>query len=253
MIPAFPLDGGRVFRAFLGFFTTFQQATQVAATVGRVLAIGLGLVAIFSGQIWLAYQTTASTFGGWRNPPTKKISRRDLTIVKAQRESRGTLFDWIFESFEGVSDDARMTLYEHAHQYQDGLLDVIIGTYADLEGRVPEMVEVVVPSFCEAGAVKACAVALKSQPRENLAASIESYRKKAIFAYTVGEQLDNIQDPNAKAYMTCRAAISAKDDFDMTPEDKRPGGTEERRRNRDFFRVDATVGMELSPQSASTR
>jgi CBS domain-containing protein len=55
MIPAFPLDGGRVFRASLGFFTSYQQATQVAAMVGRVLAIGLGLVAIFSGQIWLAF------------------------------------------------------------------------------------------------------------------------------------------------------------------------------------------------------
>jgi hypothetical protein len=187
------------------------------------------------------------------NVPVEKISRRDQTIVKAQRESRGTLFDWVFESFEGVSDAARMTLYEHAHHYQDGLLDVIIGTYADLEGLVPEMAEVSLPSFCEAGAVKACAAALIGQPRDKLAASIESYRKKAIFANTVGEQLDDIQDLRAKAYMTCRAAIAAKDDFDMTPEDKRPGGTEERRRNRDFFRVEATVGMEWSPQSTSTR
>jgi hypothetical protein len=30
----------------------------------------------------------------------------------------------------------------------------------------------------------------------------------------------------------------------MTPEDKRPGTTEDRRRSRDFFRVDATVGMD---------
>jgi hypothetical protein len=115
------------------------------------------------------------------------------------------------------------------------------------------MAEVSLPSFCETGAVKDCAVALVSQPRNNLASSIESYRKKAIFANTVDEQLDNIDDPKAKAYMTCRAAIAAKDDFDLTPEDKRPGGTEERRRNRDFFRVEATVGMEWSPQSAPTR
>jgi Zn-dependent protease/CBS domain-containing protein len=54
MIPAFPLDGGRVFRALLGFFTTYQQATQVAATAGRVLAVGLGLFALFAGQFWLA-------------------------------------------------------------------------------------------------------------------------------------------------------------------------------------------------------
>ena len=44
--------------------------------------------------------------------------------------------------------------------------------------------------------------------------------------------------------MACRAAIAAKDDFDLTPEDKRPGATEERRRGRDFFRVEATVGMD---------
>ena len=55
MIPAFPLDGGRVLRAILGFFVDYQQATQVAVTVGRILAIGLGLVAIFvPGQIFLA-------------------------------------------------------------------------------------------------------------------------------------------------------------------------------------------------------
>ena len=44
--------------------------------------------------------------------------------------------------------------------------------------------------------------------------------------------------------MACRAAVSAKDDFDLTPEGKRPGTTEERRRGRDFFRVEATVGMD---------
>ena len=36
MIPAFPLDGGRVFRASLGFFTNYQKATQMAAAVGLV-------------------------------------------------------------------------------------------------------------------------------------------------------------------------------------------------------------------------
>ena len=38
--------------------------------------------------------------------------------------------------------------------------------------------------------------------------------------------------------------LEEKDDFDMTPENKRPGTTEERRRNRDFFHVEATVGLD---------
>lgn len=53
MIPAFPLDGGRVFRAMLGFFTDYQAATRIASIVGRTLAVGLGLLAIFTGQIFL--------------------------------------------------------------------------------------------------------------------------------------------------------------------------------------------------------
>lgn len=55
LLPAFPLDGGRVFRALLGFFTDYETATRIAARVGRFLAIALGLVAVFAGQIWLAF------------------------------------------------------------------------------------------------------------------------------------------------------------------------------------------------------
>jgi hypothetical protein len=172
------------------------------------------------------------------------IARRDQATVTAQRESRGTLFDWAFSSFEGISDTARLNLYQHAHRYIDGLLDVIMSTHGDLGGQLPELEKVAVPDFCVAGSVKACAAALLAMQHDDLPTSVESYRKKAFFAYMIGEQWDDIQDPQAKAYMTCRAAIAAKDDFDMTPEDKRPGTTEERRRSRDFFRVEATVGMD---------
>ncbi len=55
MIPAFPLDGGRVFRALIGFFTNHQKATQIAVNVGRVLSIGLGLFGIVTGQIFMAF------------------------------------------------------------------------------------------------------------------------------------------------------------------------------------------------------
>lgn len=54
MIPAFPLDGGRVFRAILGFFTSYDRATKIAVQVGRLMAFALGLYAIFTTQFWLA-------------------------------------------------------------------------------------------------------------------------------------------------------------------------------------------------------
>ncbi len=39
MIPAFPMDGGRVLRAILGFFITYEKSTTVAVNVGRVFAL----------------------------------------------------------------------------------------------------------------------------------------------------------------------------------------------------------------------
>ena len=54
MIPAFPLDGGRVLRAILGFFVGYQRSTQMAVTIGRLLAVGLGILALVYGQIFLA-------------------------------------------------------------------------------------------------------------------------------------------------------------------------------------------------------
>ena len=92
--------------------------------------------------------------------PLERIARRDHATVVSQRESRGTLVEWAFESFEAVSDSARRMLYEHAHHYQDGLLDVIMSTYGDLGGQVPELADIVAPSFCVGGNVKSCAAAL---------------------------------------------------------------------------------------------
>jgi Zn-dependent protease len=54
MIPAFPLDGGRVFRAILGFFMEYRQATKLAVQVGRLLAFALGIYGIMNGSYWLA-------------------------------------------------------------------------------------------------------------------------------------------------------------------------------------------------------
>jgi Zn-dependent protease/CBS domain-containing protein len=55
LIPAFPLDGGRVFRAVLGLFLDYQRATGLAVAVGRVLAVGLGLFGLLGGQVFLAF------------------------------------------------------------------------------------------------------------------------------------------------------------------------------------------------------
>lgn len=53
MIPAFPMDGGRVLRSFLAMWMDYGRSTRIATTIGRVLAVGLGLYGLFNGGISL--------------------------------------------------------------------------------------------------------------------------------------------------------------------------------------------------------
>jgi len=53
LIPAFPMDGGRVLRAYLASRMPLHRATQIAADIGKGFAILFGIIGLFSFEPFL--------------------------------------------------------------------------------------------------------------------------------------------------------------------------------------------------------
>lgn len=78
LLPVFPMDGGRVFRALLSLVTDRVTATEVAATVGMGLAGVMGLVGLVTGHLMLAVLAVFVALMG----------RSELAGVRYQEEAR---------------------------------------------------------------------------------------------------------------------------------------------------------------------
>jgi Zn-dependent protease/CBS domain-containing protein len=55
LLPAYPMDGGRILRSVLALWKPEHEATRIAASAGRMLAIALGLFGLLSSNFMLVF------------------------------------------------------------------------------------------------------------------------------------------------------------------------------------------------------
>jgi Zn-dependent protease len=55
LLPAYPMDGGRILRSLIAFWKSEDEATEIAAAGGRFLAVAMGLFGLLSGNFLLMF------------------------------------------------------------------------------------------------------------------------------------------------------------------------------------------------------
>jgi Zn-dependent protease/predicted transcriptional regulator len=108
MIPAFPMDGGRVLRALLATRLEYTRATQIAASVGQGMAFLFGFIGLFSNPflvfialfVWIGAQgearmvTLKSALNGI---PVKRAMLTNFNVL-SQDDSLARVVDYVLSS-----------------------------------------------------------------------------------------------------------------------------------------------------------
>lgn len=175
--------------------------------------------------------------------PIEDIRQFDQAVVKRQRESRGSLMEWLLSAIPAC-ETCQQPLYEHAQAYQDAMLQTLLQGAPLAREAGPRLPALKLPAFCGGENFVTCADALMAEKPTDFQGHVKLFRRKAALVATVNEYLDLLDGPQARAYMTCRAVQAAKIDFDATDEDRNENRSEERRRAEQFFRIEASVGMD---------
>lgn len=90
LIPAFPLDGGRLLRALLGFKLNYIQATTIAAAIGRVIAVAfIALGIVFINPVLAAIGVFIVLSAG-----TEEYYLRLKSLVKGIRLNEVLMYDY---------------------------------------------------------------------------------------------------------------------------------------------------------------
>lgn len=86
LIPAFPMDGGRILRSLLALRLDYPKATAIAARVGQGFAVLMGLYALMNGAFFLAL-IAIFVYSG---------AKRESDMVAHRAKLKGLTVDQVF-------------------------------------------------------------------------------------------------------------------------------------------------------------
>ena len=109
LLPVFPLDGGRVLRALLAAKLGYSRGTEIAAVIGRVAAIVLGLVGLVAGHVILVLIAAFIFLAAGAEAGFAQL--REITFAVPAR-------DVMITAFESLAPEAPVT----------GAAEALIGT-----------------------------------------------------------------------------------------------------------------------------
>ena len=114
LLPAFPMDGGRIFRALAAMFLPYARATNLAASVGKVVAIGLAvygvlqmhlMLILIAGFVYFVGEAEARAVENERRhesrpgyspgpSPSRSVSQPHGVVMRALRHGQRVLVVW---------------------------------------------------------------------------------------------------------------------------------------------------------------
>lgn len=111
LIPAFPMDGGRVFRSLLAFVLPIRRATQVAYVTGLILAAGLAFLGLRAGNPFLVVLAVfLGAAGRQENRAVAMRSQLDRQALCGLQQIARTIFPWAtFAECQRQSEPGRST------------------------------------------------------------------------------------------------------------------------------------------------
>ena len=141
-------------------------------------------------------------------------------------------------------DTCDLPLFQQSQAYMDSMLRALLQASSYVPEDVQARNRTRLPAWCGGEDFAQCTTRLLSQQNNTYEGQLSLFRRKAEMVEIVQRYMDEIETPATKAYMTCRAVIAAKIDFDAISDGRNDFRSEENRRTEHFFRNEASVGME---------